>query len=71
MRNQPQAAADAALPAAKPRRRRTFWVAPAPRPELPDVRDRKGAQLGLMLAITAAALFWLAVGAAIYIAYRG
>jgi len=58
----PQDAAAGGLPAKAPARPR-WWIRPAPGPETPDVRDRRGAQLGMALAIGGAGLFWLALGA--------
>lgn len=43
---------------------RAALVQPAPGPELPDSRDKAGAQTGMVVALTAGGLFWAAVGAA-------
>jgi len=48
-----------------------WWVRPAPGPEIPDMRDRRGAQLGMALAIGGAALFWLVLGAAVLLVHHG
>lgn len=57
-----QAAAGAPVPASSHGSGTRWWVSAAPRPDLPHRRDRAGAQKGLVLAIAAAALFWLLIG---------
>jgi hypothetical protein len=41
--------------------RRSGLVQPAPRREPPDVRDRVGAQSGMVIMLVGPGLFWLAV----------
>lgn len=67
----PQDAAAGGLPASEPRARPRWWIRPAPGPETPGVRDRRGAQLGMALAIGGAGLFWLALGAALMALLHG
>jgi hypothetical protein len=59
----PAADANLDLRAGRAARRGTF-VQVAPGPELPDVRDKAGAQTGMVLALTLGGLFWVAAGAA-------
>ena len=40
-------------------------VRPAPGPETPDMRDKAGAQSGMVLMLVGGGLFWLAVAAAV------
>jgi len=49
-----------ARPAPRPGR----FVQVAPGPELPDVRDKAGAQRGMAIALTLGGIFWAAAGAA-------
>jgi hypothetical protein len=49
---------------AKPRPGRGL-VQPAPGPEAPDVRDKVGAQRGMLIILVGAGLFWLTVAAAL------
>lgn len=47
------------FPARKPRRTDGFHlVARAPGPETPDVRDRAGARVGMVIALAGGAGFW-------------
>jgi hypothetical protein len=49
-------------------KRRSRFVHTAPGPEAPDVRDKAGAQRGMILMLIGGAVFWLAVAAvAIYL----
>lgn len=48
----------------KARRRPGRFIAIAPGPELPDQRDRAGAQRGMALALLGGGAFWAAVAAA-------
>jgi hypothetical protein len=69
----PTDAAGAALApkTAKPKAGPAWLVQPAPTPELPDARDRKGAQAGMGLALIGGGVFWAAViGAAAYFLRR-
>ena len=45
-------------------RPRAGLVQTAPAQELPDSRDKAGAQAGMALALTVGGVFWAAVGAA-------
>ena len=45
------------------RRERLPFVQRAPGPEAPDARDKGGAQIGMMILLSAGAVFW--IGAAI------
>ncbi|HEV2532009.1 hypothetical protein [Phenylobacterium sp.] len=65
-RSNPAANADLDLRAERaPRRGALVQVAPGP--ELPDARDKSGAQAGMAIALTLGGLFWAAAGvAAIY-----
>jgi hypothetical protein len=48
-----------------------WLVKPAPAPEPPEARDRKGAQAGMTLALIGGGAFWAAViGAAAYFLRR-
>jgi hypothetical protein len=44
---------------------RSALVQRAPGPEAPDVRDRVGAQSGMVIMLVGAGLFWLAMAAAL------
>lgn len=69
----PTDAADAALGPGKaePKAGPAWLVQTAPAPEPPDVRDRKGAQAGMSLALIGGGVFWAAViGAAAYLLRR-
>jgi hypothetical protein len=44
---------------------RSRLVQPAPGPEAPDVRDKVGAQSGMVIMLVGAGLFWLAVAAVV------
>jgi hypothetical protein len=69
----PNATADARLArgAAPDAKAGPRWlVRPAPSPEAPDERDRKGAQGGMVLALAGGGLFWAAVGAAVWLMRR-
>lgn len=46
--------------------RRGAFVQVAPGPELPDERDKAGAQGGMALALMLGGMFWAAVGAAAF-----
>jgi hypothetical protein len=69
MGQSPDAAAGAALPTSPTRARSRWWLRVAPHPDLPHPRDRAGAQRGLLLAILAAGLFWLALGFGLFAAW--
>ena len=59
------AAADAPLPRGGEEKAGPSWlVRPAPGPDLPDERDKAGAQGGMALALLGGGLFWGAVAAA-------
>jgi len=65
MRDPTQAAdGDMDLRARPEPRPRAGLVQAAPAPELPDSRDKAGAQAGMALALTVGGVFWAAVGAA-------
>jgi len=64
------AAADALAPQ-EPRARSRWWIRPAPGPEGPDSRDRKGVQAGMILALGGATLFWAGAAALILLLHRG
>jgi hypothetical protein len=56
---------------AKPEAGPSWLVQSAPAPELPEARDRKGAQAGMTLALIGGGVFWAAViGAAAYFLRR-
>jgi hypothetical protein len=58
-------AADANLDLRAPRPARTgAFIQVAPGPELPDTRNKAGAQGGMAIALTVGGLFWAAAGAA-------
>jgi len=61
----PAANADLGLAAERPARAGRL-VQVAPTPELPDVRDKAGAQAGMAIALTAGGLFWAAIGVAAF-----
>ena len=63
------AAQEAPAPAAKPA---AGWklVEDAPAPDLPQPRDRAGAQRGMLLILMGGGLFWGAVAVAIWFASR-
>ncbi|HEX3699061.1 MAG TPA: hypothetical protein VHV27_00150 [Phenylobacterium sp.] len=59
---EPSDAADAVtapLPS-EPKLRASWLVRAAPGPDLPDARDRKGAQTGMAIALVGGGLFWAA-----------
>jgi hypothetical protein len=62
-RTNPAVEADLDLRAQRPVRTGAF-VQVAPGPELPDSRNKAGAQAGMAIALTAGGLFWAAAGAA-------
>jgi hypothetical protein len=69
----PTDAADARLAAkqAQPKAGPEWLVQPAPAPEPPDARDRRGAQAGMTLALVGGGVFWAAViGAAAWFLRR-
>ena len=55
--------ADLGLQAQRAPRRGAF-VQVAPGPELPEARDKAGAQAGMAIALTLGAAFWTLAGAA-------
>lgn len=59
--HEPRDAAAQALSAPRPRQGLRWWIRLAPGPEMPDSRDRKGAQAGMALALGGATLFWVIV----------
>lgn len=66
MREPADAAADAALPGTRSRSRARWWIRTAPQPELPDDRDPSGVRLGLVLAVSGGALFWLLLALGVF-----
>ena len=72
MVEQTEAATETAAPAeeAQETSRLSWLVQPAPSPDAPDTRDRGGAQRGMALALAGGAVFWAAVGAAVWLLRR-
>ena len=68
-RANPAANTDLGLAAERPARRGAI-VQVAPGPELPDTRDKAGAQAGMAIALTAGGVFWAIVGAAAFYVLR-
>jgi hypothetical protein len=61
-------ASSADVPTPRSARRSSGLVQAAPSPDEPVRRDRKGAQLGMILALLAGAAFWAAIAVlAIYL----
>jgi hypothetical protein len=66
MRNRIDATTTADFQAGKGKsERRPRLVQPAPGPEAPAVRDKAGAQRGMIIMLLGAVLFWLVVAAAV------
>ena len=64
MRDRSEATTASHFPASKSAARSRL-VQPAPGPEAPDVRDKVGAQSGMVIMLVGAGLFWLAVAVAL------
>ncbi|THD80574.1 MAG: hypothetical protein E7812_07545 [Phenylobacterium sp.] len=55
----------------EPKMKPDWLVQPAPGPDLPVARDRKGAQAGMAIALLGGGAFWAAaIGAAVYFLRR-
>ena len=54
----------------RPEPQQRGFVQTAPGPELPDARDKVGAQAGMALALTAGGAFWAIVGIAAFFVLR-
>lgn len=62
MRHVRQATSDTRFPAeGHSRRGRLSFVQRAPGPEAPDLRDKDGAQIGMLILLVAGAVFWIGV----------
>jgi hypothetical protein len=69
---EPSDAADAVtspLPS-EPKLKSSWLVRPAPGPDLPDARDRRGAQAGMAIALVGGGLFWAAAISAAVVLLR-
>ena len=67
----PSQIADGDMPLrARPEPRQRGFVQTAPGPELPDTREKAGAQAGMALALTAGGAFWAIVGVAAFYVLR-
>jgi hypothetical protein len=69
-RSEAAAAADELSPDRVKARRRWRFVQRAPGPEEPSMRDRVGAQKGLIIILAGGGLFWLAVAGLVALLLR-